>query len=132
MKLYLSSFLQPENFGTGRLIGIANGDKPHNLNVSLTFKPFIPLDEILDEYLNLKAEHNEYAGKVFVTKYRAQLTKFTNEVLQEAKNQGIKPAQLLPFEEGDTLASWERSQYTHYRGNLVPVLTYLGYEVISN
>lgn len=132
IKLYLASFLEPENFGPGRVIGIANGSKPKHIDVDLMFEYLIPSHELMMKYRKLSGGNNKSkeASKVFVSEYSKQLETFEKDVLRIAKDKGKEPIDVLPFKNGDTLASWERERYTNYRTLICPVLKRLGFDVI--
>ena len=40
--------------------------------------------------------------------------------------------EVLPFKEGDTIASWERERYTNYRPLIGAFFEKLGYEVVQH
>lgn len=121
-KINFASFLQPENFGAGRLIGLVRGRKPRNIEVKLHWEPGIPSEELLNTYQEERTVNPEAAADKFVSGYRAQLDQvFT----------GLTPADqdYLPFKDGDTLISWERAERNNYRKILAEYLEKLGYEV---
>lgn len=128
MKIYLASFLESENFGPGRIIGIANGNKPKYIDVELVFPPFIPTNELMDEYN--KTSNKSKAGEIFEKDFAQQLNDFVEKVKKTAKEEGKEPADILPFIEGDTLASWEREQNTNYRKAVGKALIKLGYDIV--
>lgn len=132
MKLYLASFLQPWNFGPGKIIGICSGKRPNHLDVDFQFKPFIPTKEILNQYYETKSVDAEKAGKEFGQAYLAQLEACKSELEEEAKKLGKTIPDLLEFQDGDTLASWERAEFSNYRRTLGEVLEKMGYEVEIN
>lgn len=132
MKLYLASFLEPHNFGPGRIIGIANGDKPDHLECELVFKELIPNIEIMKEYRTLYLKDRKKASANFINGLTKQLDQFLEDVLNECKKENKTPMELLPFEDGDTLGSWERKAFTNYRVLIAPYLEKLGYEVVVN
>jgi len=117
-KLHLASFLQPENFGSGRLIGIVEGPRPRNIKIDLQFSHFTPKTKLLENY-----KQNKITGDDFVKEYKAQLETVFKEV---------NSIDELPFKDGDTLISWERAEYTNYRKILAPYLEKVGYEVVLN
>lgn len=131
MKLFLASFLQKENFGPGTIIGICN-DKPKNIKVSKQFKYFIPPQDLINTYYDILPEDKDLASKLFVTGYKKHLDQVIEEFIEEANKQGVNPVDVLPFEDGDTLCSWERAEFTNYRKILAPYLEKLGYDVILN
>jgi len=132
MKIYLASFMQPENFGPGILYSICNGQKPLNINVEKQFSHVIPSPDLINRYAELRPTDGESASKMFITEYNMQLEKFVEQVLYAASQDNKSPQEILPFNEGDTLCSWERSQFTNYRKILAPYLEKLGYEVVLN
>lgn len=131
MRIYLASFLQPENFGPGKLIGIinANGGKP-KMPVDGLFEPFTPSIEILNKYNEMRSLQDKEAGKIFVESYERQLEHVCNNVIALADAAELPEIEVLPFQDGDTLASWERAEFTNYRKVLAPYLKKLGFEVI--
>ena len=131
MKLYLASFLETDNFGPGRVIGIVNGNKPSHVNCDFQFKQLTPEQALTDTYNDMAVSDPQNAGKQFVKDFTDQLDAFTSDVARVAKEEGKAPQELLPFEDGDTLASWERENYTNYRSLLTPFLKKLGYEVVT-
>jgi len=132
MKLYLASFLQNEFFGPGRIFGIVNGPKPLNIDVNLQYKPFIPPLALINKYNQLAAEDPKTAGEYFVSQYQLQLTAFIKELREAAALEKVDPKSLLPFQDGDTLCSWERNYRHNYRKVLAPFLEELGFEVVLN
>lgn len=131
MKIHLASFLQPQNFGPGRLIGIVEGAKPRNIKVDLQFHYFTPSNDILTKYNETKNSDNN-AGKLFIEGYQKQLDGFLTQVEGVARASNRPIMDLLPFQEGDTLLSWERAEFTNYRKLLAPYLEKMGYQVILN
>lgn len=132
MKLYLASFNEKENFGPGRLISIADGPKPDHVKCDLRFEPFIPPQELVDRYNRMAIEDRVHAGNMFVTEYTKQLDKFSAELTKAAKEEDTLVSMLLPFKDGDTLASWERAEFTNFRRLVAPYLKQCGYEVVVN
>ena len=129
MKLYLASFLEPENFGPGRIIGIANGSKPDHIQCDKVFLPLIPTNEIMNNYNSMCVNDPKNAADTFVSTFSEQLDKFATTVLEQAKQEEKTVQDILPFKEGDTLASWERQAFSNYRTLVGPCLEKLGYEV---
>ncbi len=131
IRIYLASFLQPENFGPGRIIGICHGNKPRYVKVDTKFVPFIPPENLINQYNSdrLKLSAQDASGW-FVSKYSEQLELFCSEVKREAEKSTCTPQEILPFEDEVTLASWERAEFTNYRKILAPFLKDLGYHVI--
>lgn len=129
MKLFLASFLERDNFGPGRVISITSGSKPKNIDVSSIFLPFTPPLELVRQYNEISAEDKSKASDLFINGYSHQLNNVVSELETENKEGYFD---LLPFQDGDTLCSWERKDYTNYRSILAPVLEKLGYEVVLN
>jgi hypothetical protein len=132
MILYLASFLEPENFGKGRVIGIAAGNKPVSVNVDTKFLPFIPLESITKEYYIQSTKDQIKASRDFITSFRKQLDDFYSLVLEKADERGVSPMEVLPFSDGDTLASWERAGRSNYRNLVGEILKKFGYSVVVN
>jgi hypothetical protein len=132
MRLFLASLLEPENFGPGRVISIATGKKPENINVNIKFDELIPDKKIVNKYYSTSRKKAKAASGSFIEDFTAQLSSFKNEVLALAKDQDKKPTDILPFKEGDTLVSWERKAFTNYRVLIAPILTELGFDVVIN
>lgn len=133
MRIYLASFLQPENFGPGRVIGIVNGARPKNVKVDVVFEPFTPPVELINAYNELRPKDGQAASEMFVSKYKEQLELFCEEIKKISDSQNTSQLiDSLPFEDGDTLASWERAEYTNYRKILAPYLEKIGYQVVLN
>lgn len=131
MKLYLASFLEPENFGPGKVIGVALGQKPKHISCQDKFEPFIPKKEVLEKYYEMVTDNPTNARNYFSEEYEGQLNNFCETILAECKKQSKSIQELLPFEEGDTLASWERYKNSHYRNSIASVLERLGYKVVK-
>ena len=128
MKLYLASFLESENHGPGRKIAIAN---PKKYPIDGVFKFFIPSDHISDQYKRLQESDQQLAGEFFRSMYKRQLSDFVDEVKKEAKINNTTVIEQLPFQDGDTLLSWERYAFTHYRNIAAEYLEELGFEVVQ-
>jgi len=129
MKIFLASFLEPHNFGHGKVIGIANGNKPPHIKCDTVFPPLIPSNEIMKNYNDMSVNDPKNASKAFVRDFTAQLDTFCNNVQKVASEKGKKPVEVLPFVDGDTLASWEREVYTNYRPLVASCLRKLGFNV---
>jgi len=132
MKIYLASFLEPENFGPGRVIGIVNGEKPKYVRCDTKFDPLTPKQTLTDTYNDMAANDPLNASEAFVNGFTAQLDEFCEDVAKSAKEKDQSPTDILPFKDGDTLASWERGDYTNYRVLVAPFLKKLGYDVVVN
>ena len=132
MKLYLASLLQKENFGPGRIIGIinTNGGKPRDVKLDSVFEPFTPNIDSIAKYNKSRPTDASTAGQVFVFEYNQQLQKFLDILRASAVADNREISELLPFQDGDTLASWERAEFTNYRKVLAPFLEQMGFEVI--
>lgn len=130
-KIYLASFLQPENFGPGRVIGIinTNGGKPKT-KVAGIFEPFTPPIELIESYNKMRTEDPAGASKMFISKYQEQLDQFLESATKTAQESSESLSEILPFEDGDTLASWERAEMTNFRKLLAPYLEKMGFEVV--
>lgn len=132
MKIYLASFLETDNFGPGRVIGVVNGNKPTHVKCDFQFKQLTPKQELTDTYNDMAVSDPKNAGKQFVTNFTAQLDVFYKAVLEAAEDEEKDVKEILPFKDGDTLVSWERANFTNYRGLIAPYLKKLGYDVITN
>ncbi len=124
MKLFLASYFEPENHGNGRKIGISinkpNEEGPRACSTcQVCFDPFIPDSNAFWTYHDTK-KTDPLAGKKFSEAYKSQLENFLTE---------IEGPEDLPFEEGDTLLSWEKRGHLSYRSILATYLEKLGYEV---
>lgn len=128
MKIYLASFFQSENHGPGRLIGISSG-KPPDIECRSFFKDFIPYPSIHWEYKRIAKYAAEKAQKYFEKEYKKQLDLFMSDLAYDAKAMNKDPLEMLPFEDGDTLASWELEGHLTYRNILGPYLEKVGYEI---
>jgi hypothetical protein len=128
MKLYLASFFQPENHGPGKVISISV-ERPKGIEAAGVFVPFAPTSECLNTYRREQLENQQDASNNFVSSYKSQLDNFMNELDAASAKTGSLATEVLPFEEGDTLASWERGEFTNYRRILAEYLHKIGYEV---
>ena len=132
MKIFLASFLQPQNFGPGRVISIADSKPEHIKPEPKLFLPLMPPVDLISRYNNLSLQDPKKASEMFVEEYKTQLKSFYKDVKLTCRELNKTPQEVLPFEDGDTLASWQRAEFTHYRKYLKPLLEKLGYEVVSN
>ena len=80
----------------------------------------------------MQYEEPKKAGEMFTTKYKEQLEMVLDDLSTKAKEEKKTIQDLLPYKDGDTLASWERTEFTHYRNLLAPYLEKMGYEVVAN
>lgn len=131
-RIFLASFMQKENFGKGRIISITTGTKPSEYDVNNIYLPLTPPHALIESYNKMAQDKPEEAGTMFTNSYKTQIESFITEVSEEAKKLDKKPHELLPFEDGDTLCSWERNFRTNYRKVLAPYLEKLGYDVVLN
>lgn len=139
MKLYTASFWEPEIHGSGRKICIAPAP-PKNLKEEAGYEcdfvhDFLSPEEVYWDYhkarkaANGDAELLQKAADDFVTGYKARLQNFKTVLENESKQTGKSMQELIGFQEGDTLLSWERGGHTTFRVHTAEVLRELGYEV---
>ena len=139
MKLYLASMLEPENFGSGKIYAIAR-TKPDELNVDGLYSHLIPKDEFISKYKEMQLNYNQnvpesiieaqkLASDYFNKAFYEQLKLFLVELNKAAKEENKTMMELLPFNDGDTLVSWERFGNTNYRGVVGGLLQKIGYKV---
>jgi len=128
-KIYLASYMEKEFHGPGRKISIASS-KPNDFKVDAAFKFFIPPEDIISEYKKIQKTSQENAVEFFAESYKKQLSDFFDAVKNAAKNNNTTIQDELPFEDGDTLLSWERSYRTSYRPTIAKFLSDAGYEVV--
>lgn len=139
MKLYTASYWEPEVHGPGRKIGISPS-KPKNLQEECGYdcdfchEYLSPEDVYWDYHKAKKAagddkELQKKAGDDFVTNYKARLKEFKEAVERESYNTGKSVQDLIGFEDGDTLLSWERGGHLTFRTHAAEFLRELGYEV---
>lgn len=124
MRLVMASYFEPENHGEGRKIGITSG-KPRNVEVDFRFDSFDP-GELYWDYKNKKIDSD-----TFVSEYKRKMAEFVSDVRETAKAEGKSVEEVLPFEDGDTLLSWEHSGHTSFREFVAAALVELGYDVIG-
>lgn len=129
--IYLASFLEPENFGPGDVIGICRSSPPEKFQTVGVFEEFAPSLELLETYQKNKFA-DKSSGALFQTGFETQLEAFVQSLEKQALDEEIDIKEILPFEDGDTLCSWERSNYSNYRAALIPFLERLGYKVIAH
>lgn len=132
MKLYLASFLEPHNWGNGRVISITEGNKPFKINVSSKFPPFTPPTALIKAYNDLRIVNSEKATETFVSAFSVQLSEYSKQVSEEGFSLNKNAIDILPFKEGDTLCSWERKEFSNYRKLIASVLETMGYDVVCN
>lgn len=139
-KIYLASFLEPDNFGPGKLIGVANGNKPDNIQkksgekveCESVFPMLVPTNDIMNKYADDCVDDPKNAASTFVKSFTKQLDEFSNKVKTAAENSKKMPVEVLPFKDGDTLGSWERERYSNYRPLIATCLVGLGYDVVQH
>jgi hypothetical protein len=133
MVLVLASYWEPENHGPGRKIGISPS-KPRNLmeecgyDCEFVYEALAPDDSTYYNYHEDKHTEDD-AGEVFVSEYTDKLNRLVAQVKKTAEDQGKEPNDILGFEDGDTLLSWERGGHLTYRTHTAEALRELGYEV---
>lgn len=139
MKLYTASFWEPEVHGPGRKIGISPS-KPKNLQEECGYDcdfchEYLSPEEVYWEYFKAKknADGDEellkQAGETFVSKYVNRLNEFKSLLEQEGLETGKSVQDLLGFQDGDNLLSWERGGNTTFRTHTAEFLRGLGYDV---
>jgi hypothetical protein len=140
MKIYLASMLEPENFGSGKIYALAR-TKPDELEVAGLYAHLTPKDEFIEKYKQIQLDYIQdipesvseaqvKASEYFNTVFYDQLKSFLIELNKAAKEENKKMVDLLPFEDGDTLVSWERFGNTNYRGTVGGLLKKIGYDVV--
>jgi len=127
--LYFASYRETQNHGSGKKIAIATS-KPDETKIDGAFKPFVPLQEITDEYRRLQLEDQKKASDFFVSNYKKQLDDFFYEIKESATKQEKTVQDILPFQDGDTFLTWERYGYTSIRPMLSSYLEKEGYKII--
>ena len=139
IKIYTASFWEPEVHGPGRKIGISPS-KPKNLAEEAGYDctirhEFLSPEDVYWDYFKAKKaagddpELVKEAGDNFVSGYKARLEEFKKSVLEQAESTGRSVQELIGFEEGDTLLSWERGGHTSFRTHAAECLRELGYDV---
>lgn len=128
-KIYLASYMEKEFHGPGRKISVASS-KPDDFNVDAAFKFFIPPEDMISAYKELQKTSQDSASEFFSKSYEAHLSEFFDGVKNTSQNNNTTVQDELPFEDGDTLLSWERSFRTSYRPTIARFLTDAGYEVV--
>ena len=128
MKIWLASILEPENFGTHRVISIAYSE-PRLTKTIGVFEPFIPLQKCQDQYKKEKDINFEKAKSEFIENYSKQLNDLFQDLQTKSLIENKDIINLLPFEDGDTLVSWERQENYNYRSIVSKFLEKCGYEV---
>ena len=129
MKIHLASFFEEHNWGPGRLISIARGQKPRVVLVNLIYEGFCPTEKISRKYYADKQDGVESAGEDFQTAYSQELDKFFSQASFDAIKENKSLIELLDLKEGDTFLSWERSGRSNYRNVLADQLKNIGCDV---
>ncbi len=129
MKIYLASYLEKHNFGPGKIFAIAD-TKPKDFDINEAYTFFIPAPGILENYKKKQLEDQQEAANYFNLAFKSQLDSFVEAVLAVNEKEGTAIFDLLPFNDGDTLLSWERDGFTSYRPAVAECLKKLGYEVL--
>ena len=144
MLIVLASYFEPENHGSGRKIGVSPG-KPKLEQIEkaceekgvepyeceFLYKKLSPGDYYWDYMRDKKGDYKK-AGEVFRESYARQLEQFADDVREKAEQEGKDVLDVLPFQEGDTLLSWEHKGHMSYRAMLADTLRDLGYDVEEN
>jgi len=139
--IYTASYFEPKSHGPGRRIGISPS-KPKNLveecgyDCDICHEYLSPEDVYWDYHKAKKAAGDDdvmlkKAGDDFVIGYKNRLSAFKAELEKESKKTGKSIQELIGFEDGDTLLSWERGGHTTFRDHTAAFLRELGYEVIE-
>ncbi len=136
MKIHLASMLESQNFGPGKVYAIAT-TKPGNLHVDGLYNHLTPKDELIEKYKKMQLELSDEnpnaqkeASEFFTTSFYQQLKDFYKNLSVAAKEENKSLMELLPFEDGDNLVSWEREGFTSYRPMVAGLLKKIGYDVI--
>jgi len=114
------------------VICVANGSRPHAVKCDSVFPPFIPSNETMKTYNDMSANDPKNASNVFIKSFTDQLEEFRIKVQKAADDAGKPPTDILPFSDGDTLASWEREAFTNYRPLIASCLKRLGFDVVQH
>lgn len=128
MKIYLASFLQPENFGPGRKLAITSS-KPQSFEVDGKLSYLTPSDELIENYKNKQLNDQNEAAEFFQKAFYEQLKSVYISLKKSAKENNKSEIEILPLKDGDTLLSWERDGFSNYRGTVAGLLKKIGYEI---
>lgn len=133
MKIYLASFLEPDNFGKGRLFSIASNNKfPSYLKLTGKFSKLAPSIEIMNNYIYKKYENKDEAASSFRNEFSNQLDSYLNEINDYCLNNNCNINDVLSLCDNDTLLSWERKGNPNYRDLVAEFLKKINYEVVLN
>lgn len=128
MKIYLASYLEKENHGSGKKYSVV-ATKPDGMFTNAFYSHLTPKNEIMEDYYNTQLKDQVSAAINFNNEFRKQLDEFVNDVKKTSEDEKVEICELIPFRDGDTLLSWEREGYTNYRYLIAEALEKLGYEV---
>lgn len=130
MKIHLASFFEEHNWGSGRVISIARGQKPRVVLVNLIYEGFCPSEKISRKYYADKQEGNvETAGEDFQKAYTQEIEEYFRQASFDATKANKSLIEILYLKEGDTFLSWERAGRSNYRNVLAEQLKKIGCEV---
>lgn len=124
----MASYFQEDHHGSGRKIGISPGKPENACECEFRFPPLDP-GQIYWDYHKYKKDDPEMAGQAFVEAYRKQCEEFVAGVKKNADEEGKSVQEILPFQDGDTLLSWELKGNMTYRAIAAEYLRELGYDV---
>lgn len=129
MKIYLASYLEPENHGPGKKYGIHH-QKPDDFKADGKVLYLTPAEELLGNYKNKQLIDQKEAADYFNKAFYEQLKSVYISLKTQGKDENKTIMDLLPFKDGDTLLSWERDGNSNYRGTVAALLKKIGYEII--
>ena len=132
MKIFLASFSERHNWGPGRVIGVANGNRPAYIKCDVVFPPLIPSNTLMEKYYKEIELEPKQAAKNFTKSFIEQLEYFSDQVSEAAEHENKSTMEILPFSDGDTLATWERETFANYRSLIADCLEKLGFEVVRH
>lgn len=127
LKLVLASYFDKQYHGSGRKVGISPS-KPADIDCDFRFDDLSP-GQIYWDYHAEKKRAPKEAGEKFVKLYNEKCKGFISAVKTAAEEQRADVFSLLPFQDGDTLLSWETHGHMTYRSIAADALRELGYEV---
>lgn len=132
IRIVLASYFEPDYHGPGRKIGISPQKPNSAVDCDFVFHDLSPGKDEYFQYHKEKKIDIKSASDNFNNHINFKLNNFLEEVKKAAENEGISVFEVLPFQDGDTLLSWERKGNLTYRDKVALVLRELGYEVIEN
>lgn len=127
MKIYLASYLEPQNFGNGRIFG-ATDNKP-GIQLSGKLSWAVPPNNIVDTYNHEVLIDRFAAIRNFENDYRKHLNTIYEEIKEESGKYHKNMTDFFDLRDGDTICSWERANRSNYRHILAEFLIKVGYEV---